>query len=644
MRKLSNPTLAILAILFSFSTLFAQNPRKADSLRARLDSYTQRDSSYLLTALALSASLSYADPDQALRLIFESKDIADSMHLDVYNGRILNQMANVYRVTGNNSNAARYYVEALRFYEEKGDRKWVSNIHANLAAVYLNSGDTDKALEEVQTALDIRNEIGYTTKIAGVYNTFGNIYSVKKEKELSMKYYTMALDSALADRDSIWIAMFYGNIGNIHGDFNELDKCLEMNKKALAIHKRLGMRFDVARDQHNIGLVWKMEARYDSALHYLLSSMKFSEAEFINPLKIVNTNALKGVYEALGNYKQALYWANRNQAISDSIHKENISREIQAAQMNYQLEKDLQEREFQKETRALANTASLKRQRIITTSAATGFVLILLLALVLYRRFRDKKVANIWLEQKIQEKTRELSTINHQLKREVEEKEAAQRDLNTYIYRSSHDLKGPLMSVKGLVEVANNDPSPQPYLQMVSTKVEQLDNLLEKLIENVEADRRELISRKMDWEKLQKEVISGLKRNDPPHPLQISIEVQTREELICDPYAILGILRHLLQNAVDFRDLQKENSTCIVSISSRNGDFWIEVKDNGIGIAPDLQAKVFDLYYRGSNLSKGNGMGLYLANRAAGRIGGSLSLESREGVGTTIILKIPAKG
>lgn len=641
MRKYPTSLLILLLMVWGFHPVLAQDPHRTDSLKNLLSSYSKRDSQYMEIAYQISASCVNNDVNQALSMALTAIKIADSLQIQTRKGHFFNQIGNVQRVRGNYSEAIKYYLQALQKFEELGDRQWEAYSHSNLASIYINEGDVDKALVEQEIALKIRKETGNYDRIGGIYNTFGNIYSRKGKLDSAMYYYRIALDSAIAQGDKVWVGMFTGNIGTIHGMKGELKECMQMNRKALAIHKELNLKVDIARDQYNIGFVHQMENRLDSAIYYYRESMNFAQKEGVLRLMQANSKSIKELYTKKGQYKSALYWANRQIAISDSMHSERISSKIKAAETNYLIEKDRREREYLEETRELKSISVLKRQRILTASAAIGAALLLLLAIILYRRNRERKEANQRLEEKVKEKTTELSLTNDQLKAEVKEKHQAQNDLNTYIYRSSHDLKGPLMSMKGLIDVANNDPHPGQYLQMVTTKVDQLDSLLERLIENVEAERRDLIAKPIDWKKIEKYLQDSLKRNHGSQPLSIEFDIGNTTNVVSDSYAIQGILRHILQNAIDFRDLKKENQSCSVKITQEENEWKMEIRDNGIGIPDEIRDKVFDLYYRGNNLSKGNGMGLYLVQRAATRLGGQVSLQIKPSYETIVEVRIP---
>lgn len=111
-----------------------------------------------------------------------------------------------------------------------------------------------------------------------------------------------------------------------------------------------------------------------------------------------------------------------------------------------------------------------------------------------------------------------------------------------------------------------------------------------------------------------------------------------------DKGMITTILQNLVENAIKY---SKRNIPAIVDIrvESHHGKFLtVRVEDNGIGIADDIQVKVFDMFFRGNEISRGSGLGLYILKNAVEKLKGKIILKSKENVGTTFIIELPYIG
>jgi signal transduction histidine kinase len=103
-------------------------------------------------------------------------------------------------------------------------------------------------------------------------------------------------------------------------------------------------------------------------------------------------------------------------------------------------------------------------------------------------------------------------------------------------------------------------------------------------------------------------------------------------------------LSNLFSNAIKFQKRISEQTPCLnVSISTDNNKLKLVVADNGEGIQPEMKEKIFDMFFRGNSKSYGSGLGLYIAKESAITLGGSISVESEYGKGTTFILELPNK-
>lgn len=108
-----------------------------------------------------------------------------------------------------------------------------------------------------------------------------------------------------------------------------------------------------------------------------------------------------------------------------------------------------------------------------------------------------------------------------------------------------------------------------------------------------------------------------------------------------DKGMITTILQNLVENAIKY---SKRNIVATVDIrveSHPNRPLTIKVEDNGIGIADDIQVRVFDMFFRGNEISRGSGLGLYILKNAVDKLKGKIILKSKENVGTTFIVELP---
>lgn len=571
---------------------------------------------------------------ELLPLCNRSIHIADSLQDTFRLAKSVNMLANAYKLAGLMDKAMKHYLESLELFEAVGDQKWLSNMHSNIGSMFLNKGDYQQAQKEQEIALSIRKKIGYYNSISGIYNSLGNIQDMRENHDSARYYYALALDSAVNEANPYNRAMYLGNLGNAYGSLRQFNECLKYNREALALHFQLGMTQQSSRDYHNIGEAHLLQDHIDSAKHYLKLAFLAADSTKYHKVMYVASNQLVEAYRKEGDYKEALKWADIAAEEMDSLHQSQIYEESQSLELSYRIAQQERELEFEQETALFQKDEQIKRQQILNISMGLGIFLLAGFGFVVNKRYREKKQVNTLLEKTVAERTSDLRSINERLQQEVEMKEKASKTLNKFIYRSSHDLKGPLMSIKGLVDIAKTENEQSHYVGLIGAKTNQLDMVLQQLIDKVELDAHESQPRLLDWANIEAALHTQMAQHPKYKDSKIELNCTKAEAVVADPVLLQLILRQIIQNSLD----AGETAIQIDIQAQGKGKSWtLTVSDNGPGIPENMQAKVFEMFYRGSN-SAGTGLGLYLAKAAANKMAADISVESKTDLGTKVML------
>lgn len=264
------------------------------------------------------------------------------------------------------------------------------------------------------------------------------------------------------------------------------------------------------------------------------------------------------------------------------------------------------------------------------------------------------KVANEDLELKVVERTTELAKSNANLRNEVEEKVLREQqltrindELNTFIYKCSHDIRGPLTSVLGLVELVKIDlaESVNPsYFEMMEERITHLDVILKELIYLTRFRSGELENERIDLDALLNQVLQGIGHLPQFEEVSIVRKIEATDlAFYADKSVLKTILKNLIINGIKYRDLSRKKAQLLVACEMKESTMKMTISDNGIGISNEFQNNVFDMFFRGTNQSKGSGLGLYIVQKAVHKMDGTIDLESEEGVGTTFTIHLPNK-
>ncbi|MCU0352372.1 MAG: PAS domain-containing sensor histidine kinase [Cytophagales bacterium] len=216
-------------------------------------------------------------------------------------------------------------------------------------------------------------------------------------------------------------------------------------------------------------------------------------------------------------------------------------------------------------------------------------------------------------------------------------------ELDNFIYRSSHDMRAPLTSVLGLVELFQNENDEQDreeYVQLIGKSVQRLDQLLVNITQYAKNKKLEIKRQPIRFEALVNDLVDGLKFSKNAQDIDFQITVAQSGEFQGDEERLRSVVGNLLSNAIRYRSPHGQ-SFVRVNIQASAAQADITVSDNGIGIEPEYQAKIFDMFFKASVQSAGSGLGLYIVKETVLAMDGTIGVESVQGLGTTFTVKIP---
>ena len=231
-----------------------------------------------------------------------------------------------------------------------------------------------------------------------------------------------------------------------------------------------------------------------------------------------------------------------------------------------------------------------------------------------------------------------LKKVENQLKERNEQ-------MDLFLYKATHDLKGPLASVKGILDIARQNcqqPEINQYIHMALTSTDKLDKALIDLLHVTRLNKADLIVEQVNCKELVEEILFSLQHMPESRQVDFDIEVEEPDRFFSDKNTLTTILQNLIVNAIKYKREGESHHQVSVCIRPQEGGIHLEVADNGEGIKAEIQGKVFTMFYRGNKKSKGTGLGLYIVKQGIDKLGGSLQLRSRFGSGSKFSLYIPS--
>lgn len=217
-------------------------------------------------------------------------------------------------------------------------------------------------------------------------------------------------------------------------------------------------------------------------------------------------------------------------------------------------------------------------------------------------------------------------------------------ELDQFVYRTSHDLRSPLSSIMGLVEVAKKAERHEDvmhFLDLINNRAKAQDILISEIIDYSRNARTDLRMHQVPLRQMVEEIFDLHRFNDGMDAILLENNVEEGCLLPADPARLKSILSNLVNNAIKYRDESKTRMFVKVDAHSTPSGWRISVSDNGTGIQPEHKDKVFDMFYRATDRSKGSGLGLFIVREMVNKLNGSITLETKYTEGSTFVINLP---
>lgn len=224
------------------------------------------------------------------------------------------------------------------------------------------------------------------------------------------------------------------------------------------------------------------------------------------------------------------------------------------------------------------------------------------------------------------------------------ELKSTNQELDTFLYKSSHDLRGPIARMQGIINLGlleTTDPGATMYFNMLRRVTDELNTLLLRLLMVHNIHQHAYAAEEIPFRDYMDALINNYaNRGKGLQPVKIVNKVPVQMLVKADRELLTIALVNLLENSILFSD----NFNPYVEIEAiylPSGKYIITVSDNGMGIPLQYQEKIFDMFFQGSTRSTGTGLGLYMVRKAAKKLGGDVRLSSENGH-TVFEITLPA--
>lgn len=236
------------------------------------------------------------------------------------------------------------------------------------------------------------------------------------------------------------------------------------------------------------------------------------------------------------------------------------------------------------------------------------------------------------------------SESEEQLMQKNEELEKINEELDRFVYSASHDMRAPLSTLLGLLNLAKLSHHPEElvhYHQKMTERIRTMEGFIKEVTNYSRNSRLEIKTSQINLRSILDEIKESFDYLAGEARVKVKIDIHPELEFYSDKERLKVILNNLVSNAIKYHDPEKSYRFVQVSALLNDAHCIIEVTDNGIGVQPEYQEKLFDMFFRASENSEGSGLGLYIVKETVQRMNGQITCRSEKHRASTFEVIIP---
>ncbi|MBL7857207.1 MAG: tetratricopeptide repeat protein [Cyclobacteriaceae bacterium] len=668
-------------ILLSFCFNFSYGQNEIETLEKKLKQNLS-DSDKITTLIRLSREYQYVDNQKGRAYAEEALQLADTKDLMVSKIEAYQNIALFYTASGDFSTALRYDNLALQNSMAAKDSAHLAIDYNNIGNDYYDLGEYDEAYYYFTQSFRVARLLPDSFRMAIALHNVGRVFKELSQFERAISHLTLSKKISDLKGDTIGTAYYYDEMGDIALRNGEYDKALGFlqnaltmtrqhkeyvlepsvltkiarvyrNKKdyatALAfydstyqLHRRTNNQYGIAEVELGRGLVFMNQQKPDEALASINKSLSVAQKLNARILEIRGYLQLSTLMESKGDYKKSLNYFKQFKQLEDTLFSQDMQEKLLRDQLRFETEalrsetlaKDSQIAELNKLNDLRDD--QLKRQEFARNILVVVMALSVILLVTVYRSGQRRRQINTLLlqhQEEMEKRSEELERLN-----QVKDK---------FFSIISHDLRSPINALAGILDLMSKEAIKADDFAELTKELRLRFNHTRTLLNNLldwtllQMDKLNLQAAKIDIHKIVEENISllGSIQDKKIHLLN---NVPLHAIGFADSNTVNLVIRNLMTNAIKFT---MDGGTVEIDAKEKGFDWIISVKDNGIGMKPDVLKILFDktapYTTRGTANEKGTGLGLILCKEFVEKNGGKIWVESKEGEGSTFWFSLP---
>ena len=615
--------------------------------------------------------------DEAEKYYKRSNALADSLGLNSKRISGLQNLGVIEMDRGNYEEAHNFLDEAGKIARSKNDSSSISDIMINKGMTYYNQENFPRALALFHDALEIKLNSDDIVGVAGLYNNIGMVHRSRQDDKKAADYYAKALEIWQERGDLQGIGMTTNNLGVAKAELGKNREAISYFSKSLEIAKRMNYGRGVADNTRNIGRAYFRLGKLDSAMVYQKRALKMArqsgQPQIVAPILVdmaqihvewknydqamadarealklneqvqlmsirqTANRAMYEIYNARGNSDEALTHYKKYIAARDSIQSEKNYRKVVQLEYQYNLNRERQKLQAEKEKQSIAYEARIAREELVNNIYLVALIAGLIVIGFIFRSYRIKQKAN----EEIRKKKEQIEKQADELKEAYEKLQQLDDFKEGMANMLVHDLKNPLSQI---IHASRKNGGSAPQLDRIQQAGHQMLNLVMNILDvyKYENASMELNHQPHAISKLAENAVERVNQQAEAKNLQIEMLIPESATVNVDKDIVERVFENLLTNAIKY---SPTGETITVAAERQEDGLKVSVRDRGEGIPKEQQEKVFNRFEqmvaRELGETRSTGLGLSFCKLAVEAHGSSIGINSEPGEGTTFFFYLP---
>ena len=218
------------------------------------------------------------------------------------------------------------------------------------------------------------------------------------------------------------------------------------------------------------------------------------------------------------------------------------------------------------------------------------------------------------------------------------------QELDRFVYSASHDLRAPLTSIVGLINLSEMEEVPlaiTQYLGLMKKSADKLDSFIQDLTNFSRNARTEIKQEPVDFKDMFEAIFEQHKFMDGSKEADMHAAIEQEANFYSDNNRLQVVFSNIISNAVKYNNCHAEKALVNITINVSAEKAFIRIADNGIGIGEEHLERIFEMFYRATDERQGSGLGLYIVKETMEKLNGEVVVTSELGVGTAFTFEIP---